>query len=50
MYSVPKSEFPSTGHLLNSWFHGPQWLTGGSVGPEASVTIFAVLALLVCLV
>jgi hypothetical protein len=25
------------GHLLNSTLHGPAWLTGGSVGPEASV-------------
>ena len=24
------------GHLLNSSFHGPEWLTGGSVGPEGS--------------
>lgn len=24
-------------HLLNSTSHGPQWLTGGIVGPEASV-------------
>ena len=46
IYSVPNSGFPSTGHLLNSSLHGPQWLTGGSVGPEASVMIFVVLALL----
>lgn len=25
------------GHLLDAAVHGPQWLTGGSVGPEASV-------------
>jgi hypothetical protein len=24
-------------NLFNSSFHGPVWLTGGSVGPEASV-------------
>jgi uncharacterized protein len=46
VYSVPNSGFLSMGHLLNSSLHGPQWLTGGSVGPEASVMIFAVLALL----
>src|SRR6266849_7965093 len=46
IYSVPNSGFPSTGHLLNSSLHGPQWVTGGSVGPEASVMIFVVLALL----
>ena len=46
IYSVPNSGFPSSGHLLNSTFHGPRWLTGGSVGPEASVMMFVVLALL----
>ncbi len=46
IYSVPNSGFPSDGHLLNSTLHGPRWLTGGSVGPEASVMMFVVLALL----
>src|SRR5258707_1525166 len=46
IYSVPNSGFPSYGHLLNSTLHGPQWLAGGSVGPEASVMMFVVLALL----
>jgi len=32
-------------NLLNSEFFGPNWLTGGSVGPEASV--FTPIALLV---
>ncbi len=45
IYSVPNSGFPSYGHLLNSTLHGPQWLAGGSVGPEASVMMFVVLAL-----
>jgi hypothetical protein len=31
------------GHLFNSSFHGPVWLTGGTVGPEASVFSFAAL-------
>ncbi len=35
-----------TGHLLNSSFHGSRWLTGGSVGPEGSVLVFVVIALL----
>jgi membrane protease YdiL (CAAX protease family) len=35
-YGVVSSGFPSQGHLLNSSFHGPQWLTGGAFGPEAS--------------
>jgi len=37
---------PIPGHLLDSAFHGPTWLTGGPMGPEASVFIFAVLAAL----
>jgi len=46
IYSVPNSGFPSEGHSLNSALHGPQWLTGGLVGPEASVMMFVVLALM----
>lgn len=46
VYGVPDSGFAAPGHLLNSSFHGPRWLTGGSVGPEASVACFVVLALL----
>jgi CAAX protease family protein len=49
IYSVPNSGFPSYGHLLNSTLQGPQWLTGGSVGPEASVMMFVELALLFAL-
>jgi len=44
LYSVPDSGGMSTGHLLNSSFHGPRWLTGGSVGPEGSVLVFVVIA------
>jgi membrane protease YdiL (CAAX protease family) len=44
-YSVPDSGILAKGHLLNSSFHGPEWLTGGTVGPEASVFAFVVLAL-----
>jgi uncharacterized protein len=44
LYSVPDSGFLARGHLLNSSFHGPFWLTGGSVGPEGSV--FAIVVLL----
>jgi uncharacterized protein len=43
-YSVPDSGGMATGHLLNSSFHGPRWLTGGSVGPEGSVLVFVVIA------
>lgn len=42
-YSVPDSGVQATGHLFNSSIHGPTWLTGGTVGPEASV--FAILVL-----
>ena len=37
---------PMPGHLLDSSFHGPDWLTGGPMGPEASVFIFPVIAIL----
>ena len=43
LYSVPDSGGMSPGHLLNSSFNGPEWLTGGSVGPEGSVLIFVIL-------
>jgi len=42
-YSVPDSGFLAKGHLFNSTFHGPTWLTGGTVGPEGSVFAFVVL-------
>jgi hypothetical protein len=45
LYSVPDSGLVAPGHLLNSSFHGPVWLTGGTVGPEASVMAFAVIGL-----
>jgi membrane protease YdiL (CAAX protease family) len=46
LYSVPDSGTVLPGHLLNSSFHGPDWLTGGSVGPEGSYFVFVVLAAL----
>lgn len=36
-YGVSDSGITAEGHLLNPKFHGPVWLTGGSVGPEGSV-------------
>jgi len=36
-YGVRDSGFPAYHNLFNSSFSGPQWLTGGSVGPEASI-------------
>jgi membrane protease YdiL (CAAX protease family) len=44
LYSVPNSGTVARGHLLNSSFHGPVWLTGGTVGPEGSYLVFALLA------
>jgi membrane protease YdiL (CAAX protease family) len=44
LYSVPDSGGMVTGHLLRSSFHGSHWMTGGSVGPEGSVMLFAVIA------
>jgi len=32
------------GHLLDMTFHGPDWLTGGPRGTEASLLVFVVLA------
>lgn len=43
LYSVPDSGITIEGHLLNSSFHGPGWLTGGSVGPEGSALVFVIL-------
>ena len=45
-YSVPDSGLVLPGHLLNSSFHGPVWLTGGSVGPEGSVLVFVLIGLI----
>src|ERR1019366_3661321 len=36
-YGVPDSGIPPYHNLFGSIFNGPNWLTGGSVGPEASV-------------
>jgi membrane protease YdiL (CAAX protease family) len=46
IYSVPDSGVTVTGHLLNSSFHGPAWLTGGTTGPEASVFVFVIIGAL----
>jgi uncharacterized protein len=41
-YGVPDSGYQGVGHFLNPMFHGPKWLTGGSVGPEGSVVALGV--------
>lgn len=35
---------PIPGHLLDIRFHGPEWLTGGPRGTEASLIVFVILA------
>jgi membrane protease YdiL (CAAX protease family) len=48
-YGVPDSGIPPYHNLFNSVFNGPRWLTGGSVGPEASVftpTVLMIVAIL----
>jgi len=45
LFSVPNSGIVAPGHLLNSSFHGPMWLTGGTVGPEGSVMAFVVVGI-----
>jgi CAAX protease family protein len=52
-YGVRDSGMVARGHLLEPSFHGPVWLTGGTVGPEGSavtlvlwswmIVIFAIL-------
>ena len=36
-YGTPDSGLLPSNNLLNSVFSGPHWLTGGQVGPEASI-------------
>jgi uncharacterized protein len=43
-YSVPDSGSVWPGHLLSSSHRGPDWLSGGMVGPEGSVLCFVVIA------
>ena len=44
-YGVPDSGITATNNLFNSTLSGPAWLTGGTVGPEASA--FAPITLLI---
>jgi membrane protease YdiL (CAAX protease family) len=44
IYGVPDGGFPAKNALMNAVLHGPNWLTGGSVGPEASTMAFVMLA------
>jgi len=45
-YGTPDSGLLGAGRFLNSSVHGPNWLTGGTAGPEGS--ILSIVALLLC--
>jgi uncharacterized protein len=40
LFSVPNSGMKFENHLSNATLSGPDWLTGGSVGPEGSIFSF----------
>jgi membrane protease YdiL (CAAX protease family) len=44
LFSVPDSGAVFPGHLSNASLHGPNWLTGGTVGPEGSIFSFLTMA------
>jgi CAAX protease family protein len=48
-YGVPNSGGVSSNHLFNASFSGPQWLTGGTAGPEGS-WLCLLLVLILCIV
>jgi uncharacterized protein len=48
-YGVADSGIPPYHNLLGSVFNGPRWLTGGTVGPEASVFTPVVLGIVAIL-
>lgn len=48
-YGVPNSGFTPSHNLFHVTLNGPQWLTGGTVGPEASVICPLVLAVVAIL-
>jgi membrane protease YdiL (CAAX protease family) len=45
LYGVPNSGLLPSQNLLNASLNGPRWLTGGTVGPEASIFCPIVLAI-----
>lgn len=48
-FGVRDSGLQAHGFLLNTSFQGSKWMTGGTVGPEASVVALAILALAILL-
>lgn len=49
LYGVPNSGLAPSDSLFRAVFSGPRWLTGGTVGPEASVICPLVLAIVAIL-
>ena len=49
VFSPPIGDLNTAGHLLNCRLHGPRWLTGGAVGPEASLNGLIVFAIVFAL-
>ena len=49
-YGVPDSGMPSAQHLWSGTATGPNWLSGGSVGPEGSILVIPVILLLAAVV
>jgi uncharacterized protein len=49
-YGTPDSGLLGIGRFLNSSVHGPNWLTGGSAGPEGSLLVIPMLALCALLI
>jgi uncharacterized protein len=46
VYSGPNGGQFAHGRLLDASFQGPDWLTGGPLGPEASLLVFPVIAVM----
>jgi uncharacterized protein len=45
VFSVPNSGILLEGHLSDASLHGPNWLSGGTVGPEGSLFSFLIMGL-----
>ena len=50
LFSVPNSGVLYDKHLSNAVLHGPDWLTGGTVGPEGSVFSFVTMGVCALLI
>ena len=46
LYGVPNSGIVAQGHLLNPTIQGPWWYSGGTVGPEGSILMVPLIALM----